>query len=159
MPRETIIKTLRSIIRTGLVSFFAIATMWAGTLEVWATSRSADRLSAEFTICGERRRVNCVVDGDTFWFRRQKIRIADIDTPELSEPRCEAERVKAEAAKQRLLTLLNEGRFSIFMGGRDTDSYGRKLRTVIRQGRSIGATLVEEGLARTWEGRRQPWCD
>ncbi|MBB3918847.1 hypothetical protein GGQ65_006187 [Rhizobium fabae] len=37
----------------------------------------------------------------------EKIRMADIDTPELSPPRCEAERIKGEAAKSRLLKLLN----------------------------------------------------
>lgn len=45
-----------------------------------------DTLSASFSICGEDRRMNCVVDGDTFWFKGEKIRIADIDTPELSPP-------------------------------------------------------------------------
>jgi endonuclease YncB( thermonuclease family) len=39
-----------------------------------------------------------VVDGDTFWFRGEKIRIADIDTPELSPPRCERERERGLAA-------------------------------------------------------------
>jgi endonuclease YncB( thermonuclease family) len=37
---------------------------------------------------------DCVVDGDTFWSRGQKIQIAGTDTPELSPLRCEAERVK-----------------------------------------------------------------
>ena len=41
---------------------------------------------------------------------------------------------------------------------RDTDRYGRKLRVVERDGVSLGETLVAEGLARRWEGRRRPWC-
>jgi micrococcal nuclease len=36
-------------------------------------------------------RRTCVVDGDTFWLEGEKIRIADIDTPEISEPKCDAE--------------------------------------------------------------------
>jgi endonuclease YncB( thermonuclease family) len=87
-------------------------------------------------MCGERRRVNCVVDGDTFWFRREKIRIADIDAPELSPPRCEAERRRGEAAKQRLLSLLNAGPFSLSAAADDLDRYGRKLRVVTRNGHS-----------------------
>ncbi len=103
--------------------------------------------------------MNCIVDGDTFWFEGEKIRIADIDTPELSPPRCEAERIKGEAAKVRLLALLNAGKFSLSAGLRDEDKYGRKLRTVTRAGHSLGDTLVNEGLARRWDGARHGWCD
>lgn len=53
---------------------------------VMASPLAPDRLSAQFSLCGENRRVNCVVDGDTFWFQHNKIRIADIDAPELSPP-------------------------------------------------------------------------
>ncbi|WP_245303178.1 thermonuclease family protein [Rhizobium esperanzae] len=118
----------------------------------------ADSSSAAFSICGGGRHVNCVVDGDTFWFEGEKIRIADIDTPELSPPRCEAERIKGEAAKARLLALLNGGNFSLTAGWRDEDKYGRKLRTVTRSGHSIGDTLIDEGLARRWDGARHGWC-
>ncbi|MBB4577262.1 thermonuclease family protein [Rhizobium lentis] len=117
-----------------------------------------DSSSAAFSICGDGRHVNCVVDGDTFWFQGEKIRIADIDTPELSPPRCEAERIKGEAAKARLLALLNAGNFSLAAGSREEDKYGRKLRTVLRSGHSLGDTLVNEGLARRWDGARHGWC-
>ncbi len=43
---------------------------------------------ARFSLCDGPVRVNCVVDGDTFWFRGDKIRIADIDAPEIVSPRC-----------------------------------------------------------------------
>lgn len=123
-----------------------------------ARTTTSDSLSAAFSFCGADRRVDCIVDGDTFWFDGEKIRIADIDTPELSPPRCEAERIKGEAAKARLLALLNDGKFSLSAGLRDGDKYGRKLRTVMRAGRSLGATLVDEGLARRWDGARHGWC-
>lgn len=123
-----------------------------------ARTPSADSSSAAFSFCGGDRRVDCVVDGDTFWFQGEKIRIADIDTPELSPPRCEAERIKGEAAKARLLALLNDGKFSLSAGLRDEDKYGRKLRTVTRAGRSIGSALIDEGLARRWDGARHGWC-
>ncbi|NRP75609.1 hypothetical protein ILFOPFJJ_06532 [Ensifer psoraleae] len=92
-----------------------------------ARTSKADLLSALFSICGDGRHIIFAVDGDTFWFEGEKIRIADIDTPELSPPRCEAERIKGEEAKARLLALLNEGRFSLSPGLRDEDKYGRKL--------------------------------
>ncbi|MBY3003617.1 thermonuclease family protein [Rhizobium leguminosarum] len=123
-----------------------------------AKTPTTDSLSAAFSICDGSHRANCVVDGDTFWFEGQKIRIADIDTPELSPPRCEAERIKGEAAKSRLLTLLNAGKFSLAAGFRDEDKYGRKLRTVFRAGNSLGDALIKEGFARSWDGARHGWC-
>lgn len=134
--------------QAGLVDRLTLAIMASHT----------DTLAATFPYCGEGRRVTCVVDGDTFWLSGERIRIADIDTPELSPPRCEAERVKGEAAKRRLRELLNAGPFSLVAGLRDEDRYGRKLRTVTRQGRSIGETLVEEGLSHRWGGPRRSWC-
>ena len=124
-----------------------------------APAAMSDSHSARFSICSGSPRTNCVVDGDTFWFRGQKIRIADIDTPELSPPRCAREARLGEAAKYRLLALLNAGAFSLASGSRDEDRNGRKLRMVLRKGSSIGNTLVAEGLARPWEGRRRSWCD
>ncbi|RWJ60802.1 MAG: thermonuclease family protein [Mesorhizobium sp.] len=128
-------------------------------MPAFVSASQQDTLSASFPICGDDPRVTCVVDGDTFWHQGVKIRIADIDTPELSPPRCEAERVKGEAAKRRLRELLNAGKFSLVAGWRDEDRHGRKLRTVTRNGHSIGETLIAEGLARRWDGARRGWCD
>jgi micrococcal nuclease len=124
-----------------------------------APAAMSDSHSARFSICSGLPRTNCVVDGDTFWFRGQKIRIADIDTPELSPPRCPREAKLGEAEKYRLLGLLNAGAFSLVTGSRDEDRNGRKLRIVLRKGSSIGETLIAEGLARHWEGHRRCWCD
>jgi endonuclease YncB( thermonuclease family) len=100
-----------------------------------------------------------VVDGDTIWSEGTKIRIADIDTPEVSEPKCQSEAALGAKATQRMLQLVNAGPFEIqTWPGRDEDKYGRKLRVLVRDGRSLGDILVSEGLARTWTGRRQPWC-
>lgn len=145
------------IIAVGGWLAYARAGYLSGVL-AYAGTAGPDALSAAFSICGENRRVNCVVDGDTFWFEDEKIRIADIDTPELSPPRCEAERVRGEAAKSRLLALLNAGKFSLAAGFRDEDKYGRKLRTVTRARKSLGEVLVQEGLAQSWDGARHGWC-
>lgn len=126
------------------------------------SSRPLSLLSAgsspHFELCGMVRKT-CVVDGDTFWLDGVKIRIADIDTPEISEPKCEAEYELGMKATYRLRELLNEGPFELnSIGSRDEDRHGRKLRVVVRNGRSLGDQLVSEGLARTWSGRREPWC-
>lgn len=98
-----------------------------------------------------------VIDGDTFDHAGERIRIADIDTPELRS-RCAEESRLARAATERLKSLLAAGPFELKRLGRDQDRYGRKLRVVTRAGRSLGDVLVSEGLARTWTGRREPWC-
>ena len=99
-----------------------------------------------------------VIDGDTFRYRGEKIRIADIDTPEV-RGRCARETELAARATARMRELLAAGPFELERVGRDEDRYGRKLRVVTRGGRSLGDQLVAEGLARTWTGRRQPWCE
>lgn len=115
---------------------------------------------ALFSICDQRPHRDCVIDGDTFYMGSQPIRIADIDTPETHPPRCAHEAELGARATDRLLELLNAGPFTMeAAGGRDEDQYGRKLRIVVRDGRSIGNVLVSEGLAREWTGRRLPWCE
>ncbi|EXL02082.1 MAG: thermonuclease family protein [Pseudaminobacter sp.] len=113
---------------------------------------------AEFTLCAGPIRANCVVDGDTFWFEGIKIRMADIDAPEISQPQCDDELKAGVAARTRLLDLLNHGPFSLLAGWRDEDRYGRKLRIVARDDTSIGEILVREGLARPWGASRFGWC-
>ena len=99
-----------------------------------------------------------VFDGDTFTYRGEKIRIAGIDAPEINPPGCEREALLGLRAKARLAELLAAGPFEIVPATRDKDKYGRKLRDVRRDGRSIGGTLVDEGLARRSEDGRRPWC-
>ncbi|WP_051346750.1 hypothetical protein [Bradyrhizobium sp. th.b2] len=76
----------------------------------------SDTLRARFTLCDGPIRVNCVVDGDTFWFRGDKIRIADIGAPEIFTPHCRDERQAGEIARDRLLVLLNAGSFTLVSG-------------------------------------------
>ncbi|MCO5154002.1 MULTISPECIES: thermonuclease family protein [unclassified Shinella] len=117
-----------------------------------------DMLEATFKICDCPIRGTCVVDGDTFWFKGDKIRIADIDAPEISSPLCEDEKHVGEIARDRPLALLNDGGFSLQPGRRDVDRYGRKLRTVTRADRSLDGQLVEEGRARRRSETDCDWC-
>ena len=54
-------------------------------------SLGTNRAATRFSLCHTGGGGNCVVDGDTFWCNGQKIRIADIDTPETHPARCAAE--------------------------------------------------------------------
>lgn len=96
------------------------------------------------------RRWHCVHDGDTVWWQGEKIRISDIDAPELAG-KCEAERRQALAARDRLVALLQARPVTIRRTGKD-----RFGRTLARFG-SLGEQLVREGLASRWPNRTD-WC-
>ncbi|WP_425104727.1 thermonuclease family protein [Ancylobacter sp.] len=118
-----------------------------------------DAEDPSYSRCGKDVRRNCVIDGDTLRVQGIVIRVADIDTPETSRPGCTEEKLLGERATTRLLELLNAGPFGLIAWKRrDEDRYGRKLRVLMRHGRSLGSILISEGLARPWTGKRQPWC-
>jgi micrococcal nuclease len=123
-----------------------------------STNSREDVRREHFVICTGSRS-NCVIDGDTFIMDGTRVRIADIDAPEIGGAKCDSEYRLALRAKFRLVDLLNAGPVTLQQTGRrDADKYGRKLRVVIRDGRSIGNQLVQEGLARAWDGGKHPWC-
>ena len=131
--------------------FLGLAFAWGPPLPV---GTSVDARAEAGTPLGLR-----VIDGDTFDHGGVRIRVADIDTPEV-RGQCASERALAQRATVRMRALLEEGPFELHRApeGRDQDRYGRKLRIVTRDGRSLGDQLVAEGLAWTWSGRREPWC-
>ena len=120
--------------------------------------RPPPRATASFGLCSGPGRVTCVVDGDTLWYRGEKIRIADINAPEVSHPACSHEAALGAQATTRLVVLLNRGPFTLEPIDRNRDRYGRLLRTVTRGGASVGEELVREGLAEQWKGYRGNWC-
>ncbi|WP_083554836.1 thermonuclease family protein [Novosphingobium sp. NDB2Meth1] len=142
----------------GLTVLLAAALSGRAILAEPRPIAAADTETARFAPCEGPVRVTCVVDGDTFWYRGLKIRIADVNAPELDHPSCAYEARLAQAATLRLTDLLNAGSFTLVVEGRETDRYGRALRVVLRGGRSLGAVLEREGLAEHWQGRRGDWC-
>jgi endonuclease YncB( thermonuclease family) len=145
-----------------ILFFRRLAPALASLLAVIALSSTAaaapDLEDADFAGCRGSGRITCVVDGDTFWYQGRKIRIADINAPEVSHPACAREAALGAAATRRLTELLNAGPFSLAIEGREIDRYGRALRLVLRRGVSLGGQLEHEGLAEHWQGRRGNWC-
>ncbi|OOG67252.1 hypothetical protein B0E45_21485 [Sinorhizobium sp. A49] len=112
----------------------------------------------QFYFCGIRND-NCVIDGATFRYHGEIVRVADIDAPRTKQAGCDGERARGFYAKQRLRELLNAGDFRLIEAiGRDDDKASEKLRVVMRDGRSLGSILVSEGLVRPWKGQSTPWC-
>jgi endonuclease YncB( thermonuclease family) len=154
---------LSPILVVAPLAAFTAVFLWDGGPPGFAFTAApqptaSDPEAAHFAACSGPVRRNCVVDGDTFWYGGNKIRIADINTPETSEPQCDREAELGERATRRLTQLLNAGPFSLEPVDRDRDRYGRLLREVTRGGQSLGAALEAEGLAEHWRGRRGSWC-
>lgn len=143
------------------VLFFYFAGLLQGQRDIQQADQRGEMVfvHASFGKCHQGQGYNCVVDGDTFLYRGQSIRIADINTPETYRPSCDREADLGAKATQRMLALLNEAPFTIEpYGNRTEDQYGRALRRVTRNGYSLGEILVSEGLAHRWTGRRLSWC-
>jgi micrococcal nuclease len=80
------------IIKLVLVVMVALpSAIHVSTGEKAYATDATSKVSVAFQNCANGTRQACIVDGDTIWLDSQKIRIADIDTPEVSEPRCSSE--------------------------------------------------------------------
>src|SRR5690606_19815910 len=82
-----------------------------------------------FPICGYDKRVQCVVDGDTFWLGGVKYRLYEIDAPEIaSGARCQQEYETGVKSAYFLRSLLQSGITGMVEHGKDR--YGRILVSV-----------------------------
>jgi micrococcal nuclease len=114
--------------------------------------------------------INAVVvsiyDGDTFHVqigsRVDTVRVMSIDTPEMPpRNKCPDEVKRASAAKRALEILMPVGStVRLYQSGsRHRDRYGRLLANAVTpSGAEVGQTLIAQGFARPWKGRREDWC-
>jgi len=103
-----------------------------------------------------------VWDGDTIRCNGERVRIANIDAPELpGSPRCDPRHLRrgknpswcntplAIRSRDELRRFVLRGRVEIERQG--VDRYGRVLARVTVNGRDAGQHLVRRGLAREWK--------
>ena len=108
-----------------------------------------------------------VIDGDTFEARVRlwpgldvttRVRLRGIDAPEL-KARCDDERTQAEAARDALRTILDQGEVRI--AHVVPDKYGSRVvaDAFTRTTPDVSAALLETGVARRYGvARRDGWC-
>lgn len=98
-----------------------------------------------------------VHDGDSLRCGTERIRIANIDAPEMAgSPRCAAPRkprawcddAAGIASREALAALLRKGTVRIVRQGKD--GYGRTLARVFVGDQDAGEWLISRGLARRW---------
>lgn len=103
-----------------------------------------------------------VVDGDTVVIGRERIRISNLDAPEMpGKARCEVERSLALKAKAELnRELMGPGKAVLLVRDvrRPRDKYGRTLAHLTVNGVDVADGLIGKGLARPWRGRSSDWC-
>ena len=108
-----------------------------------------------------------VVDGDTFEARvhlwpgldiTTRVRLRGVDAPEL-KARCGDERIKAEAARDALRAILDQGEVGISRVA--LDKYGGRVVADASTGATpdVSAALLGAGLVRRYSGgHRDGWC-
>lgn len=102
-----------------------------------------------------------VYDGDTVALdcgaKSETARLVGFGAPEAKSPGCAAEKVHAARATERLRALSTAG--EVTFSGHARDKYRRLLVTMKIDGRDVGLTLIEEGLAVRYNaGKRIDWC-
>jgi endonuclease YncB( thermonuclease family) len=112
-----------------------------------------------------------VIDGDTVVYRGYHLRFLGIEAPELRAP-CMGERLLAQQARQAVVQDLANARSvqlrfyytkSARYGDyrvRAIDKYGRALVDIFVNGQSLAQTLIDRGLAVSWNGQgtKPNWC-
>lgn len=98
-----------------------------------------------------------VYDGDTIRCGSERVRIANIDAPELPDsPKCHDRRVSyawcdynaGYASRDALAALLQQGPVKVERVG--VDRYERTLARVSVNGQDAGSYLIRLGLAKVW---------
>ncbi len=164
MPRFVPYRRRRTFIslRTALLCGLLVLTPTAAWLTNGRLVAEADAAPRQETtvgaVAGQIRAADIrITDGDTFRVLEERIRIENIDTPEMpGRARCPAEAQLAVQAKARLGQLLAAGDIRLARNGEDR--YGRTLARVSVNGVDVGEQLVREGAAQRWAGRKAQWC-
>ncbi|RLQ87092.1 thermonuclease family protein [Notoacmeibacter ruber] len=107
------------------------------------------------------RKLTCVYDGDGGWENGVKWRLTrrdgGVDAPELFDPSCGEEYRLAILSRDRLRALMSEGYTVLWLGR--VGGKGRSLAWIgLKDGRDVGQTLIDEGLAQVWPNFGNLWC-
>lgn len=123
--------------------------------------KPANASRIDWSICKQNvKRINCIVDGDTYWKHGVKYRIFGLDTPEKgNRAKCSYERRLSNQATNSLLSLFQNSIVSEQRVG--IDRYNRVLAKTFVNGRNVADILISQGLGVVYnaQARRQGiWC-
>ncbi len=103
-------------------------------------------------------------DGDTCYVtidgKNQKIRLLELDTPEISKPKCDAELVLGLKARDFVNDLIKNAKTIQFITDYELDYFGRILSYLIIDGEDVSALLIKNGLGVVYKkGHKMDWCE
>ena len=102
-------------------------------------------------------------DGDTCYVNidgvNTKIRLLELDTPEISKPKCEAELELGLIARDYLNNLITNASTIEFKTNYTEDYFGRILAHLIIDGEDVSAKIVSNNLGVVYDRNKKPdWC-
>ena len=102
-------------------------------------------------------------DGDTCYVMidgaKAKIRLLELDTPEISKPKCEAELELGLEARDYLNNLIANASLVEIKTEYEKDYFGRTLAHLIIDGEDASAKIRNNDLGVIYErGNKQDWC-
>ena len=103
-------------------------------------------------------------DGDTCYVsingKNEKIRLLEIDTPEISNPQCNAELELGLKARDFVNDLIQNAETIEFRTDYETDYFGRILSYLIIDGKDVSTLLLKNGLGAVYKkGDKMVWCE
>ena len=102
-------------------------------------------------------------DGDTCYVTvdgtKTKIRLLELDTPEISKPKCNAELQLGRKARDYLNDLIDNATTIEFKTDYTEDYFGRILAYLIVDGEDVSAKIVKNNLGVVYDrNNKQDWC-
>ncbi len=100
-----------------------------------------------------------VYDADTFDVGAERIRVNNLDAPEIGgRADCPAESALGDAATTAAVAIFASAQRVTIYPEHRRDRYSRVLARVDVDGRDFAQMLIDRGLARPWRGRSSSWC-
>ena len=150
--------------RGWILPIFAVAvaillSIWgSGILQTKAPDRTITSTGLVFGLCSEGGLTNCVASGDSFYLGGKTVRIAGIEAPQLYGAACPKEAALGKTAALKLQTILNSGGLQLAKAGPDLERYDLLLRAVTVNGKDVGKSMADAGLAREIGDLTRSWC-
>ena len=103
-------------------------------------------------------------DGDTCYVtykgKNDKVRLLGLDTPEISNPKCEQEYALGIDARNFVNNLISEGVSIEFKTEYNRDFFGRILSYIIVDGENVSKKMVSNGLGVIYDrSNKKDWCE
>ena len=155
---------MRALVYTGFAGAFIGAAALSASLAKPETPFGRQAGPKPTTAAAaQRSAAPLAIDGDTFLWKGERIKLAGVDAPEVLNPRCEVELGLGLAAKRRLAAVLGNGTITIERQGEDV--YGQTLARVSVDRRDVADQLVAEGQVLAYQrgsaaklDRLAQWC-